>query len=314
MLGKISFIILFSLNFQLIYSQDIMLVYNKLLLEKDSLEKILKPLNEENIGLKEEIKELKDDLKKGIDAYNKLKKEYIEFVENSKKDILKNENNELVKKVELLTREKNEINKQIAEQKKIIEAEQKKINLYGKEERERGKEEIYKWIVAKYEKPFDTLIKLLTFEIIELDTSFLTGYNYNKQKCIDVLNYFEAERVLSEKFNEQGVAKALVTLLNIKQESKEIEGLKNKLDLYKTKNEALKRIIDEIKTIDAKYTAYPDTEDLKKSEIFGPIFSYLYNYKYNLTDYPHVTKVILKIINMKERDANQSISKLLDEL
>jgi len=141
----------------------------------------------------------------------------------------------------------------------------------------------------------------LTFEIIELDTSFLTGYNYNKQKCIDVLNYFEAERVLSEKFNEQGVAKALVTLLNIKQESKEIEGLKNKLDLYKTKNEALKRIIDEIKTIDAKYTAYPDTEDLKKSEIFGPIFSYLYNYKYNLTDYPHVTKVILKIINMKRK-------------
>jgi hypothetical protein len=44
MLGKISFIILFSLNFQLIYSQDIMLVYNKLFLEKDSLEKILKPL------------------------------------------------------------------------------------------------------------------------------------------------------------------------------------------------------------------------------------------------------------------------------
>ena len=89
------------------------MVYNKLLLEKDSLERVLQPLKKENEGLK-------DDLKKGIDAYKKLNKEYIEFVENSKKDILKNENNELVKKVELLTREKNEINKQITEQKKII--------------------------------------------------------------------------------------------------------------------------------------------------------------------------------------------------
>lgn len=304
MLGKISFIILFSLNFQLMYSQDIMLVYNKLLLEKDSLEKILKPLNEENIGLK-------DDLKKGIDAYNKLKKEYIEFVENSKKDILKNENNELVKKVELLTQEKNEINKQIAEQKKIIEDEQNKRNLYGKEEKEKGKQEIYKRLVEKYEKPLDTLVNLLTFKIVELDTILLTGYNYNKQLCIDLLNYFDAERVLSEKFNEQNVAKAIVKLSNIKQASKKIDGLKSKLDLYKIKNEALKVLIEDIKKIDTKFTANDEDTEIEKLKI---IYNYFYNYRFNMEDYPHITKVVLKIINIKERDANKSVVHLLDEL
>lgn len=289
-----------------------MKVYNKLLLEKDSLEKILKPLNDENIGLKEEIKGLKDDLKKGIDAYKKLNKEYIEFVENSKKDILKNENNELVKKVELLTREKNEINKQITEQKKIIEDEQNKRNLYGKEERERGKEEIYKRIAEKYEKPFDTLINLLTFNIVKLDTSILTGYDYNKQKCIDILNYYDAERVLSEKFNEQSVEKALGILSNFKQASKKIEGLKKKLDLYKIKNEALKGIIKEIENkIDAKFTANDEDTEMEKLKI---IYNYFYNYRFNMEDYPHITKVVLKIINIKERDANKSVVHLLDEL
>ena len=55
MLGKISFIILFSINFQIIYSQDIMMVYNKLVLEKDSLEKVIKPLKEENKSLKDKL-------------------------------------------------------------------------------------------------------------------------------------------------------------------------------------------------------------------------------------------------------------------
>jgi hypothetical protein len=98
MLGKISFIILFSINFQIIYSQDIMMVYNKLVLEKDSLEKVIKPLKEEN-------KSLKDKLAIAKIKWNELNNEYIEFVENSKKEILKKENDELLKNVESLTRE-----------------------------------------------------------------------------------------------------------------------------------------------------------------------------------------------------------------
>lgn len=57
MLNKISFIIIFSLNFQTIYSQDIMMErLEKLFLEKDSLERVLQPLKEENKTLKEEKK------------------------------------------------------------------------------------------------------------------------------------------------------------------------------------------------------------------------------------------------------------------
>jgi hypothetical protein len=270
----------------------------------DSLKNDIKSLKEENKDLKAKL------------ATAKIKwKEYFESDEISKKDILKNENNELVKKVELLTREKNEINKQITEQKKIIEDEQNKRNLYGKEERERGKEEIYKRIAEKYEKPFDTLVNLLTFNIVKLDTSILAGHDYNKQICIDVLNYFEAERVLSEKFDEQGVKKALEMLSNIKQDSIAIKELADKIYSYNKKNEALKVLIEDIKKIDSRLTANDeDTEDLKKAEIFRRIYLYFYKNKYNLTDYPYITKVILKIINMKERDANQSISKLLDEL
>ena len=79
MLGKISFIILFSINFQIIYSQDIMMErLEKLFLEKDSLERVLQPLKVKNEGLN-------DNLEKAKDAYNKLKKEYDVCVENSKK-------------------------------------------------------------------------------------------------------------------------------------------------------------------------------------------------------------------------------------
>jgi hypothetical protein len=305
MLGKISFIILFSINFQIIYSQDIMMVYNKLVLEKDSLEKVIKPLKEENKSLKYKL-----DIAKI--KWNELNNEYIEFVENSKKEILKKKNDELLKNVESLTREKIEINNKIAEQKKTIEDEQNRINSYGKEEKEKGKQEIYKLIVEKYDKPFDTLVNLLTFKIVELDISLLIGYNYNKQICIDVLNYFDAEKVLSEKFNEQNITKALVKLSNIKQTSKEIEELKKKLNSYKGKNDALKDIVKEIENkVDAKFTANDEDTEVEKLKI---IYNYFYNYRFNMEDYPHITKVVLKIINIKERDANKSVVHLLDEL
>lgn len=290
------------------------MVYNKLFLEKDSLERVLQPLKEENKGLKKENEGLKDNLKKGKDAYNELIKKYDDYVENSKKENLRIRNEELTKELVSISHEMTNKNNLIKENDKIIKkVEQEKI-LYGEDEKRKGKQEIYKQIVEKYDKPFDTLVNLLTFRIVELDTIILTGYIYNKQKFIDLLNYYEAKIVLAEKFNEQAVAKALAKLSSIKQESKEIEGLIEKFKLYKFKNDELKVMIEKIKKIDARYIAYADTEDLKKSEIFSPIFSYFYNYKYNLTDYPHITKIILKIINMKERDVNQSIVHLLDEL
>jgi DNA repair exonuclease SbcCD ATPase subunit len=282
-----------------------MVYYDKLLLEKDSLNKVIQTLKDKN-------KYLDDNFKKAKVAYNKLKKEYDDCVENSKKENLRIRNEELTKELKSLNHEMTKKDNLLKEQDKTIKnVEQYKIS-YGKEEKERGREEIIKRIAAKYDKPFDTLVNLLTFKIVELDTSLLTGYNYNKQICIDVLNYFDAEKVLSEKFYEQNIAKALEKLKNINQTAKEIEELKKKLNSYKGKNDALKDIVKEIENkVDAKFTANDEDTEVEKLKI---IYNYFYNYRFNMEDFPHITKVVLKIINIKERDANKSVVHLLDEL
>ena len=313
-------LIIFSVSYA--YSQDLIKEIQKLTLANDSLQKqVIKPLNDsilklnsahsiEIAKLNEQVKVLKNEKSNLNKKIKTLESSIVELDKNK----LKGERDSLQAKIDILTINEIDLNKQIVEMDKqrikaIELGENKSI-----QEKEKGKQEALNQIIQTYNKPIDELIKNCTLKTVDRDMSIIGDKTEVQQKLLSLQKYYNSEQVLNEKYSEQRVGNALTQLKSIDQ-TKLFVKLIDKLSKYKSCNDALKTTIDKILEIDEKFVANDEyTQKTKFNDVLAEIAWYFRNYRFNFIDYPYLSEIVLEIIKLKQNDANADIANLKEKL
>jgi len=305
---KITFIIVLFFSSLVVFSQNC----EELTIEKNRLSEQVQKLQNDSINFQ-----------KRIDDYGFV----IRDVRDSKNE-LRIRNEQLNRKKIKIDRDK--LREEVASQKaKIADLEQNnlkkdtliaeaelKIKQTANEEREKGKQEAYNQIAQTYNQPFDNLLKFSTKQSVERDLLLVGDDKTVMKKLQNLQSYFIAKQVLSEQYNEKNVKLAQDQLNDITEQSVEIDQLKTLIKNYKLFNDALKVTIDKIIDIDKRFIANDDeyNQTLKQKEILAELASYFRNYRFNFTDYPYLSEIVLEIMTRKQRNANADIRDLFEKL
>ena len=311
------FLSIIFFGFSVAVSQDILLKeYTAMILAKDSLEKqVIKPLNDSILKLnsahKAEISKLQDQLK-ALENDTAVLNKKIKFLESGitdlNKDKVKVERDNLQKKSDSLFSRVTELEKTISERDELIKKEKKLCVENSMQEKEKGKQEILKQLILIYNKPFDELIKSFTKKSVERDLLLVKDNIEVQQKLQNLKKYFDAEQVLSEKYNEQKVKTAQTQITSL-DSTAFVNKLTDKLDDYLLCNNGLKTTIDSVLVIDKRIIANDDySQEKKLQKILAELAWYFRNYHFNFTDYPYLSDIVLDIIKQKQKDANADIS------
>ncbi len=297
--------------------------FEKLVLEKDSLKRfVIKPLNDSIVRLNstynKEVLELKAQLKSlEIEKNDLIKKnENLSSINaglNSAKPKVERDN--LLKNVDSLNANIIELKKNVSQKDDEIS----NIKLLGldkeKQEKEAGKQEVLSRIVQTYNKPLDNLIKSLTINVVNRDSSVIGSNTEAQPTLLSLQKYYIAEQTLYEKYDEQKVKLALAQLSSIEQ-TNSVKNLTDKIDTYKLRNDGLKATIDKILKIDlVTHDEFDDKSQKEKlNDILSELAWYFRNYGFNFTDYPYLSGIVLEIINQKQKNASKDISGLKQKL
>lgn len=302
--------------FSTAYTQDLIKEIQKLTLANDSLQKqVIKPLNDSIVKLNSvnsiEIAKLNGQVKALEIEKSELNKKN-KTLESSVSDLntnkIKIERDNLQTKFDSLTIKVTELNNQVSiKDKKIIQekelCEQKSIQEKGK-----GKQEVLSLIIQMYNIPFDELIKNSTIKTVERDMSIVGNKTEVLQKLSSLQIYFISELVLSEKYSEQKVQNAITQLKSIEQTELVLK-LTDLLSKYKLCNDGLKTTIDKILEIDKIFVANDEyTQKTKLNDVLNELAWFFRNYRFNFTDYPYLTEIVLEVIKLKQKDANTDIA------
>ena len=297
--------------------------FEKLVLEKDSLKRfVIKPLNDSIVRLNstynKEVLELKAQLKSlEIEKNDLIKKnENLSSINaglNSAKPKVERDN--LLKNVDSLNANIIELKKNVSQKDDEIS----NIKLLSldkeKQEKEAGKQEVLSRIVQTYNKPFDDLVKSLTINVVNRDSSVIGSNTEAQPTLLSLQKYYIAEQTLYEKYDEQKVKLALAQLSSIEQ-TNSVKNLTDKIDTYKLRNDGLKATIDKILKIDlVTHDEFDDKSQKEKlNDILSELAWYFRNYGFNFTDYPYLSGIVLEIINQKQKNASKDISGLKQKL
>lgn len=310
------FLVLFS--FFSVFSEGLKELVQEQTLVIDSLQKqVIKPKYDS-------ISKLKSKLLLKQDTLNSLsidKKELLSINSSLRSRIaelnqvkVKVENDVLQEKVDLLNIEITKLKKIIYQKKMQIEKEKQICVRKSKEEKEKGKQESLHQIIQTYNKPFDELIKSSTINSIERDLSIVRSNIEGQQKLLNLQKYFVAKQVLSEKYNEQKVNSALAQIGSLNQ-TELVKNLTDLLRKYKLCNDGLITTINRILQIDKQFVANDDySQKIKLEKILSKLAWYFRNYRFNFSDYPYLSDIVLEIMKLKQKDANTDIEKFLDKL
>lgn len=307
--GIVLILILFA--FSIAYTQEgLIKTVQKITLENDSLQRVVSTHKNEITQLKGKIEELES---KNNNLANK-NKDLESRLEKLDKQKIKADRDKLKTNLDSLSQLVGELRDSIEKKDKAIETEKKRGEDKSIQEKEKGKQEVLDKIIETYSKPLDSLIKNSTLEIIERDIVIVGNNPVVQKKFKDLRKYFNAELVLSEKFNEEKIENAKNQLNSIEQ-TELVQKLKKRLDDYTQHNDAMNKTIDKILDIDKKFVA--NDEDMQKEKfeyILNELAWYFRNYDFNVTDYPHLTDIVLDIIKRKQRNADADISDLKNKL
>jgi cell division protein FtsB len=301
--------LLLFITFSSAYSQELIEEIKKLTLENDSLLKVIKPLNDEKIKLKEDLKTLEKenkDLETKIKDFskNKLKEDY----DKSQKEI-----SSLKKKVDDYEKEISTYDSLLNQQKQheveLLNQEKEKL----KQEKEIGKQEVKNQILQSYNKPFDDLIITSTLKSVELCVQIVGINSEVNQKLLNLKSYFSSEQVLEIKYDELKVKNALDQIDSL-EKTELVKKLTDKLSNYKLRNEALKTTLNKIIEIDEIIASDDNLQKLKLKDILSEFAWYFRNYRFNFSDYPYLSDIILEIIKIKQKNADADIRQFLDKL
>jgi hypothetical protein len=184
------------------------------------------------------------------------------------------------------------------------------------EAKEQGKLEALANLTNYYLKnTFEDLIQSSTKQSIQKDQQLFGDKTELKSLLSDLDKYFNAKELLNKKYNPGQIEKAQNELNQIKRESESLNNIKNDLRLYKTYNDGLKEMLSEIVKIDAdpNQTVSGLPEEVQKLK-FYKISSYIFNYDFNLTDFPYLSDIILEVIKRKTPSPDAEVSDLIQKL
>jgi DNA repair exonuclease SbcCD ATPase subunit len=271
---------------------------NTTLKKQDTLHREnIKSLNDSIVSLNNSIKKLNKSINGETEKVKQLERE-------------KNDLNNKLKSSSIKTLEK-DLNKQKDSVKLLLDTIR---TIPQKEEtaRKKGKEEILASLADFYKKPLDTLLQFITKETLQRDKKFLEDNKDINQKIADLEAYFNAKELLERKFNASAIASTLPKL-QIKEKSAKIDELKQKIEKYKQYNDNLKETIREIQKIDKEWEVKGMSQKMQ-DEKYLKISEYIFNYDFNLVDYPHLSKIILNIIKDKFSNPDKDIQEHLNNL
>lgn len=181
-----------------------------------------------------------------------------------------------------------------------------------KEQFDAGRKSVLGRIEQAYSLDFDVLVQSTSLKTIQRDLPFVEDATI-KKKMQDLQSYFEAQQVLSEKYDEQKVVAAQSKIKSLSQ-TNTVKALGESLENYKFSFDALRETINKIKERDQKFIANDDySEKLKMKEILAELSDYFYNYSFDFAEYPYLSGIVMEIINRKQKDANADISDLMIE-
>jgi hypothetical protein len=182
-------------------------------------------------------------------------------------------------------------------------------------EKENGKNEVLNQLINTYKnKSFDDLIYSSSITSLLLDKQLIGNNSDVKQIIIDLETYFNAEKLLSNKFNISQVKNVLSQLALIKQQSKLVTTLKDNLSNFKTFNDGLNTSIQNIIAIDKKEIVKgmsPQVVNSKLNKILSELAKFIFDYNFNFVDYPYFSDIVLEIIKRKQPNPDADISDLL---
>jgi hypothetical protein len=143
----------------------------------------------------------------------------------------------------------------------------------------------------------------------------LLGHRADSIKSLlDLKAYFLAEQVLEERYDEQKVKNAQKHVSSITQ-SDLSKVLNDRLDIYILCSDGLKVTITKIIELDKKFIANDDhTQEAKLKDVLNEFAWYFRNYRFNFTDYPYLSDIVLDLMKLKQKDANENIEHLLMKL
>lgn len=276
--------ILVLLTFNSVFAQqDLIDKITKQAVEIDSLKRVVKVEKNNNQILQDSLQKLNGVLTK----LNKIESE------KAKVDKLLLQKND---SIALLSKTIFEKEKQIIEAKEI------------------GRSKVLKSIYDYYKsKSFDDLILLSTAQSTQNDLQLLDNSDL-KSLLIDLDKYHKAKKVLENKFEITEIKNAQNLLNQIKQQSIQLDNLKEQVDNYQIFNEGLKEMINKIITLDNKEAVAglsDEVQKLKFNKILSEISLYIFNYDFNFLDYPYLSRIIAEIMKRKQPNPDADISDLL---
>jgi hypothetical protein len=295
------------------YSQDIQLAYDKKVLEVDSLKKANNSLRADIANLQRKIKENDSIYKQKELSNHSLQKEIadLEKYKTEKKAI----EQKLSLKSDTISNLKNEITKKDINYKTADEKYRKDVMI----EKENGKKEILLQVANTYKNnKFDDLIISSSSTSLGFDKQLLAADTL-AQKIISHLEiYFNAEKLLSLKFNEVQVNKAISQLNLLKVQSDLVNTLIKKLDKLEALNEGLKETLQKIVEFDVTEKVGTSTQPViiqsKHYKISSKISKYILVNDLNFQDYPYLSNIILEVIKRKQTDLDTDVSDLLAKI
>jgi DNA repair exonuclease SbcCD ATPase subunit len=205
----------------------------------------------------------------------------------------------------------------ISKLKNKYDEEKQKGQETAREERQKGKDEVFESIVRSYSnKPFDDLIKSSTKESVQRDLPLVGEDNPNVKNLLsDLAKYFNSKELLTKKCDKYRLKETQNQLKTINQRSESLERLREIINNYDIVSIELKKIINKIADLDKRISVtHEEIQEQKFNKILTEISSYIFNYDFNLSDYPFLSDILLEIIKRKYPDADANISDLLQQL
>jgi len=275
--------------------------------EKQNFSNLSNAYKKDTLTLQNQIKELRNEV-------SSLKQK----VSDLNKDKIKEERDNLQKKVDSLNILISQKSQTIIDKDKQITNEKANVKITAENAKNDGKAEALAGIVNSYKnKLFDDLIKSSTKESVARDMQLVGNNPEAKPVLNDLQIYFNAQELLSKKFDAVQIKNAQVQLSQMKRQSKLLDALKNNIESYLDIdfNTALKETISKLVDLDKKKSAAGDSDvqKLKYKDIVNDLADYMYNY-YDYVNYPYLADIVLEIIKRKRYNADADITDLLIKL
>lgn len=301
--------------------------------QKDSLFLVLDNKKEALDEKDEEISRLKvkesaaETENKNLNAFSKANEKKLQDLQKSiailKKDSTKmqkyrNQKLDYEKNLQKREAEINDLNAIILERNEALS----QVERDKKENFINGKREVLGRVKLLYQQNLDSLITMTTRESVSRDLDLLLRYKRetNDGAVLEVLetllDYFDAQKLLWERFQKEKVQAAKIKLESFSVKSEKSQILVQTLSRYEAINSGLREALLKIKEYDEKNTAnsYSIHQRKLKEFIIPEISDFIFNYDFQFKDYPFLTENIMKVIKIKQGDSNADITELIDDL